>query len=195
MQSALRIASLFPPARDYFLQMKFKPKPRFERGLVVPDALPAKLSLSGRLFPQPMVETPELRTLRLDDALGAGFALLLVGCAPGAVLEAGALPWQQDFPVVPEAFGARRVRIVPQHYNFPLATAASAAVSSAASSPSQQGAQQELVLRDAEGVIASALAPYGPCAVLLRPDRHVLAVIALAAPQTTLRALQQLLPA
>jgi hypothetical protein len=91
------------------------------------------------------------------------------------------------------------VRIVPQHYNFPLATAASAAVSSAASSiassPSQQGAQQELVLRDAEGVIAAVLAPYGPCAVLLRPDRHVLAVIALAAPQTTLRALQQLLPA
>ena len=51
------------------------------------------------------------------------------------------------------------------------------------------------VLRDAEGVIAAVLAPYGPCAVLLRPDRHVLAVIALAAPQTTLRALQQLLPA
>ena len=199
MQSALRIASLFPPARDYFLQMKFKPKPRFERGLVVPDALPAKLSLSGRLFPQPMVETPELRSLRLDDALGAGFALLLVGCAPGEVLEAGALPWQQKFPVVPEAFGARRVRIVPQHYNFPLATAASvpasAAASSAASSPSQQGAQQELVLRDAEGVIASALAAYGPCAVLLRPDRHVLAVIPLAASQATLHALQQLLPA
>jgi hypothetical protein len=146
-----------------------------------------------------MVETPELRSLRLDDALGAGFALLLVGCAPGEVLEAGALPWQQKFPVVPEAFGARRVRIVPQHYNFPLATAASvpasAAASSAASSPSQQSAQQELVLRDAEGVIASALAAYGPCAVLLRPDRHVLAVIPLAASQATLHALQQLLPA
>jgi hypothetical protein len=97
--------------------------------------------------------------------------------------------------VVPEAFGARRVRIVPQHYNFPLATAASVPASAAASSPSQQGAQQELVLRDAEGVIASALAAYGPCAVLLRPDRHVLAVIPLAAPQATLHALQQLLPA
>jgi hypothetical protein len=37
-----------------------------------------------------LVETPELRSLRLDDALGAGFALLLVGCAPGEVLEADA---------------------------------------------------------------------------------------------------------
>ena len=197
MQSALRIASLFPPARDYLLQMKFKPKPRFERGLVVPDSLPPKLSLSGRLFPQPMVETPALRSLRLDDALGAGFALLLVGCAPGEVLEAGALPWQQDFPVVPEAFAARRVRIVPQHYNFPLPASptSSAAAPDNATAQDQPGAQEELVLRDAEGVIAAVLAPYGPCAVLLRPDRHVLAVIALAAPQATLRALQQLLPA
>lgn len=202
MQSALRIASLFPPARDYLLQMKFKPKPRFERGLVVPDSLPPKLSLSGRLFPQPMVETPELRSLRLDDALGAGFALLLVGCAPGEVLEAGALPWQQDFPVVPEAFAARRVRIVPQHYNFPLQASVSSLATSNGNTaaPHQQDAQEELaqeelILRDAEGVIAAVLAPYGPCAVLLRPDRHVLAVIALASPAATLHALQQLLDA
>ena len=50
MQNLIRLLSVFPPARDYVLQMKFKPKPRYRAGFVVPDGASEADSLSGRLF-------------------------------------------------------------------------------------------------------------------------------------------------
>lgn len=68
----------FPEARSYFLEMKFKPKPRYEQGLFVglddPDRLDA--SLVGQMIPQPRVETSDGTVCRLDKILGNGFALV-----------------------------------------------------------------------------------------------------------------------
>ncbi len=75
-EQAFRLLSLWPPARDYIAQMKFKPPPRFTQGFLVPDGQPAKTTLVGRLCPQPRVRTAEGER-RLDDVLGAGFALLV----------------------------------------------------------------------------------------------------------------------
>jgi 3-(3-hydroxy-phenyl)propionate hydroxylase len=75
--NGFRILSLFPRARDYIAQMKFKPPPRFSQGFIVPDGESARRTLVGRLFPQPRVRTGEGRELRLDDVLGTGFAVLV----------------------------------------------------------------------------------------------------------------------
>jgi 3-(3-hydroxy-phenyl)propionate hydroxylase len=138
------------------MQMKFKPRPRFESGFVVSDGLGERDSLPGRLFIQPRVELPGGRQMLLDDAMGRGFRLLVFGVPPG-----DAIP---EIPL-PSALGAERFQVVPRDYNFPH--------------PLPAGGEGTL-LRDLEGSIEAVLRPYGPCAVLLRPDRYVGAVIPLS---------------
>ena len=169
LQSLIRLLSVFPPARDYLMQMKFKPKPRYRSGFVVPDGMGENASLSGRLFVQPYVETPAGRRMPLDDALGRGFKLLVFSPSPDAPL-----------PELPRALGAERVDVVPQDYNFPYPV------------PPQT---ERTLLRDCEGGIEAALRAFGPCAVLLRPDRYVAAVIPLAQPQATCNRLAALVDA
>lgn len=70
---------LWAPARSYFAQMKYKPKPRFRRGLVVPDGRPSRVTLCGRLLPQPSVVRHDGTAVLLDDLLGDGFALIGLG--------------------------------------------------------------------------------------------------------------------
>jgi 3-(3-hydroxy-phenyl)propionate hydroxylase len=69
-----------PSVRDYVLQMKFKPMPRIERGVVSKPAdarVDARLDARvGRMFIQPPVERPDGTVVKLDEALGPGFALL-----------------------------------------------------------------------------------------------------------------------
>jgi 3-(3-hydroxy-phenyl)propionate hydroxylase len=74
IENAFRVLSLFPKARDYIAQMRFKPPPRFAQGFVVPDGAGARHTLVGRLFPQPRVETVDGLEVLLDDMLGDGFA-------------------------------------------------------------------------------------------------------------------------
>jgi len=75
-EQMFNLLSLWPKARDYVAQMRFKPPPRFAHGFIVPDGRPAKTTLVGRMFPQPRVLTPDGEK-RLDDVLGPGFALLV----------------------------------------------------------------------------------------------------------------------
>jgi 3-(3-hydroxy-phenyl)propionate hydroxylase len=76
IEQMFRLLSLWPAARDYVAQMRFKPPPRFAKGFLVPDGKPAKTTLVGRMFPQPRVMTGEGER-RLDEVLGAGFALVV----------------------------------------------------------------------------------------------------------------------
>ncbi|WP_019546567.1 bifunctional 3-(3-hydroxy-phenyl)propionate/3-hydroxycinnamic acid hydroxylase [Streptomyces sulphureus] len=70
-----------PGGRDYILQMKYKPAPRYTEGLVVDGRNAARTSLLGRAFPQPQVSTADGRR-RLDDVLGVRTAVLAL--APDA---------------------------------------------------------------------------------------------------------------
>ena len=69
--------------------MKFKPMPRYTGGVVA--AKGGGRSPVGRMFIQPMVEMPEGRQVRLDDALGTGFAVLGYDADPAAHLAIGTL--------------------------------------------------------------------------------------------------------
>jgi 3-(3-hydroxy-phenyl)propionate hydroxylase len=67
IQNAFRLTRLVPPIRDYFAEMRYKPKPRFDRGFLVRGRHP----LIGRMLPQPFLDGKPL-----DDFLGSGFALV-----------------------------------------------------------------------------------------------------------------------
>lgn len=77
VQNAFRLLGLYPPARDYIAQMRFKPSPRFVEGFLVPDGRDAKRTLVGRLFPQPQIVMPDGQVMLLDNILGDGFSLLM----------------------------------------------------------------------------------------------------------------------
>lgn len=74
-----RLAGIIPPVRDYFVGMKFKPVPRFEKGFLCADGMSARDTLVGRMLPQPDVIAGDGATRKLDDVLGPGFALLAIG--------------------------------------------------------------------------------------------------------------------
>lgn len=65
-----------PKVRDYVLQMRFKPMPRFSTGIVRNSGDAACNDLVGRMFIQPNVELEHGQPCKLDDLVGARFALL-----------------------------------------------------------------------------------------------------------------------
>jgi 3-(3-hydroxy-phenyl)propionate hydroxylase len=149
-QFALKAISLYPPARDYVLQLKFKPKPRFLEGFFVPDGAIDAPIRSGQLMAQPQVELPGGRRILLDDWLGAGFACVNWHneTAPVSWPSLGGLP-------------CRTVRLVRQDEDFPLRI--------------RDG---DAVARDCDGVLAGILRRAQARAMVLRPDRYVMAFIA-----------------
>lgn len=87
-----RSLGLWAPARDYFAQMKYKPKPRFAKGLVLADGTPARTTMVGRLLPQPIVTPRNGAPTPLDELLGDGFALVGVDLNPAVLREVARSP-------------------------------------------------------------------------------------------------------
>lgn len=86
MDFGFRLLGLVPPARDYFAEMKYKPKPQFKKGFLVRNGGgdgPGE-QMVGRLFPQLSIASGSGEVL-LDELLGDGFAL--VG-PPGMAMDA-----------------------------------------------------------------------------------------------------------
>lgn len=146
-QGLLRLVCLLPPARDYVLHLKFKPKPRFERGLLVRWQQGRPLVPPGQLMVQPVMQMPDGPMRLLDDLLGRGFALI---------------GWGGTLPAVPPEWPASSLALVEclrVDEDF-LAQGPGCATA-----------------RDASGELARVLDSAGATAVLLRPDRHVLAYL------------------
>ncbi|WP_265304763.1 bifunctional 3-(3-hydroxy-phenyl)propionate/3-hydroxycinnamic acid hydroxylase [Verminephrobacter eiseniae] len=150
-QGALRLCSLYPPVREHVLQLRFKPRPRFHEGFFLPGESAAALVPAGQLLPQPQVELPGGARVALDDMLGPGFAWL--GLADAAMPPDFGLP-------------CRHLRVVAQQDDFLPVQPARAA--------------QCAVLRDVDGTLERLLRSAGANAVLLRPDRYVLAYLGCA---------------
>lgn len=81
IQTAFRIAGVWPGLRSYFGEMKYKPKPCFREGFLVGSDHP----LPGRLLPQPTVRNRAGEEMLLDDALPEGFWLIGLGIAAEAL--------------------------------------------------------------------------------------------------------------
>ncbi|QBR00204.1 bifunctional 3-(3-hydroxy-phenyl)propionate/3-hydroxycinnamic acid hydroxylase [Paraburkholderia pallida] len=191
----VRSMNLFPSVKRYFVEMRFKPMPRYEAGVVLlpppqsaggwlarmlersgnsapgrmlglmsqkRDSLLGRLAYGrdphaaspvGRMFIQPRVRMEDGRVVRLDDAIGNGFAVLAWGADPtfGLTPEARAL-W--------ERLGARFVFAKPD-------------VQLDYADDVPEGV---LALGDVQGRLKDWFSRLPESVVLLRPDRFVAGV-------------------
>ncbi|WP_371541687.1 bifunctional 3-(3-hydroxy-phenyl)propionate/3-hydroxycinnamic acid hydroxylase [Streptomyces sp. NBC_00554] len=90
-----RAVSRVPGGRDYILQMKYKPMPRYVTGALAADPARPGSHPVGKMFMQPYVETGSGAKAKLDDVTGPWFALVGVRFDPAEVLEPEELAWWQ----------------------------------------------------------------------------------------------------
>lgn len=151
LQTFFRILALYPAARSYFAEMKYKPKPRFHNGFLINGSEhPHGRSLVGALFPQAPVATSSGYQL-LDDVLGDGFSLI---APPGTSV--------QSLEEAADSVRGLPVRLVAVLDREDVSTTSRSVVA----------------VRDVRGDIATLLSPYPSGLYLLRPDRYVAACFA-----------------
>lgn len=99
--------SAIPAVKQYIVQMRFKPMPRFTSGIVLTTAAgkPAGRA-TGRLFPQPDVVTRDDKVEKLDDVIGMRFAILSWGTDPQVHMSPEVRSYWSDI-------GARFIALVP----------------------------------------------------------------------------------
>ena len=152
VRTFFRALALFPAARSYFAEMKYKPKPKFHRGFLLAPEVESKSgsrqSLVGKLFPQALVMTASGFAL-LDDVLGDGFALFAPPGTPPQTLQKICLEKTN-------ALAIRRVAVLDKED------------ASAVDPPI-------VAARDLRGDLAGLLTGYPAGLYLLRPDRYVAA--------------------
>jgi len=142
---------LYPPVRDYFAQMRYKPKPRFRAGLLWPDGRNEKVTIIGRLIPQPIVEDTARKRRLLDFVLPEGPVILVFDEFPDRTISAEATRTLMEA-------GANLVGLTPEWMNpidgsFP-------------------------VYRDVDRLFSTKqMKAYLGHAILLRQDRYVAAAV------------------
>ncbi|MGD9796254.1 MAG: bifunctional 3-(3-hydroxy-phenyl)propionate/3-hydroxycinnamic acid hydroxylase [Acidimicrobiia bacterium] len=163
-----RFLQFIPGGKEYVLQMKFKPMPRYTSGVMVGvDHAKRSQHPVGRMFNQPAVETMDRRRLKLDDAVGPWFAVIGIGCDPSAGMSDTARTWW-------EHLGARIVRV-----DSPRTRAMPGDDSASATAVDSDGGRT-LALADVDGGFRDwKLARPGDEVIVLRPDRYVAAVCTL----------------
>ena len=149
-QAAFHVLSMYKPARDYVMQMKYKPQPFYGEGLVVGES---GKSIRGRMFPQPLVELPDGARVLLDTVLGNGFAVI--------ELDDGTLPVAGPRP--DRLLAATAIRVIPNHHRF-----------------LPRASDDAIQVRDVTGTIGRAFDHAGIRGAILRPDRYVAAGLARA---------------
>lgn len=156
------VVGMLPGAREWLAQMRFKPPPRFESGFFVSDGALAK-KLAGTMFPQPQVEREGTPVL-LDELLGHGFSILCYGREP-AMIAALVAP-------LAKKLGAQIVGCLPQTYAFALKPL-------------------DVTVRDMTNIVGDTVQQQ-ECAVLLRPDRYVAAIVPATSSEPTIGHMTQM---
>ncbi len=146
-----------PKVRDYVLQMKFKPMPRFSKGIVRNGGDSVRNDLVGRMFIQPNVERKAGVTQKLDDVVGARFALL--SWRVDALAEASPQLLAQLAKLGCHHYIAMRSRCAPDEKGSPL--------------PKQPSG---IPIQDVENTLHFWFEGKGIDWVLIRPDRFIAAV-------------------
>jgi 3-(3-hydroxy-phenyl)propionate hydroxylase len=148
-QTAFSLMKLTPRIKSYFVEMKYKPKPFYQTGFVVPDD--SGLRIAGRMLPQPLIELAGPKMILLDELFGPAFALLAYGPNAQATLNSAA---SQDFTLG----DLRKVAILPSDYNADPDIV----------SPGVMG-------RDVSDGLRKFQPAMEDCLILVRPDRYIAA--------------------
>ena len=168
-QTAFRALNAWPRARDYFAQMKYKPKPRFTRGFLIPDGLSGRRTLVGRLLPQPMITRGDGSRVLLDHVLGPGFAFLCHAVDVKTFVNFARHPAWHAFELRSVAIAAPGA-VIEQHDSV------------------------EIVADDA-GSMLQCLAHYRGRVLLIRPDHYVAASFDVGDPDGAGRPFERLMAA
>lgn len=141
-----------PSLRDYVLQMKFKPMPFYEKGLVDHSNAGGK-ALVGRMINQPKVADSEGNAKLLDDAIGKGFSIIGINEDPAAQLSSAELDFAHSIGSVVQINRSKRGTV------------------------GWSADERTLVLDDLDGVFRDMLLKSPKQKFfILRPDRYVFAV-------------------
>ncbi len=153
------------PIKQYLLEMRFKPMPKYNDGALVKDN--NKESPVGKMFIQPQVQLENGQTVLLDEVIGNDFAVIAWGVDPKwGINDANKKVWQ--------SLGVKFIQVLP-------------AV--------QLGNEKRkihdgvITIGDTGTEIRSWFGKTDQAMVILRPDRFV---AALAIPQTMNTVSQQL---
>ncbi|GAA5036150.1 bifunctional 3-(3-hydroxy-phenyl)propionate/3-hydroxycinnamic acid hydroxylase [Microbacterium fluvii] len=169
--AASTVLNLFPGVKSYFADMRFKPMPRYTRGVLAdPNTIASGVAaptLTRRLVPvrsantdvspvgvqfiQPRVMSADAVDARLDDVIGPWWSVIVWGNSPEDVLPERSLAQLREL-------GARLVAIVPETQRPWLECAAGPDV---------------LVLGDHTGRVKTWFDDRPTPMVFLRPDRFV----------------------
>jgi 3-(3-hydroxy-phenyl)propionate hydroxylase len=141
-----------PVVKNWVLQMRFKPMPRYTDGLVVSGER-GRNSPVGRMFAQPLVENGHGQAVRLDDTLGSWFAVIGFRADPAEHLTDA----QRDYLT---GLGASLVKVIDSRAGRGQRTAA------------HPGTQ---VIEDLEGHLRDWFTGHATRFVVIRPDRYVAA--------------------
>jgi 3-(3-hydroxy-phenyl)propionate hydroxylase len=148
------LLNAIPPVKNYILQMRFKPMPRYTRGVVVQSATTngAAPSPVGRLFIQPDVILESRETRKFDDAIGPWFAIVAWATDPRLHMsDAVRTFW--------ESVGARFVTVMP----------------AVQLSAEQTARSNDLLTLGDIGAIKQWFGDHRTSLIVLRPDRFVAA--------------------
>lgn len=107
IRNAFKLLGLYGPARDYFSQMKYKPKPRFKTGLIWPDNRNGKKTLIGRMIFQTVLESFDGKLNLLDEVLPDSSVLIIFSRKPEEALT-------EEMRINLETDGAYIIGITPE---------------------------------------------------------------------------------
>lgn len=88
IRMCFRFLGLYGPARDYFAQMKYKPKPKFSAGLIRSAPKVPGAGAIGRMIPQPLVIALDHQQILLDTLLPDRPVVLVFSEAPERWVDA-----------------------------------------------------------------------------------------------------------
>lgn len=142
--------------RNYVLQMKFKPMPRYDRGLVVEAGSVATHTSIGRMFIQPEVEVGFRKKQKLDDVLGPWFAIVGWRTDPHEALDTETRAFWK-------AQNAKFVRVERSR-------------SGASRAERLGGSESTTWVEDLENALEPWFQQQGHTIAVIRPDRYVAAL-------------------
>ena len=148
------LLNAIPPVKNYILQMRCKPMPRYTRGVVVPLATSRGTAPSpvGRLFIQPDVALDRREIRKFDDAIGPWFAIVAWATDPRLHMSDTVRAFWQNI-------GARFVAVLP----------------AVQLSAEQTVKSDDLLILGDTGAIKQWFGDHRTSLIVLRPDRFVAA--------------------